>query len=298
MIPLSISNLSKEFKQPNGQILRALDGVTLEIQPGSIHGLLGPNGAGKSTLISIVSGILEPTAGSIQVFGIDVQKETERAKQLLGIVPQEMVVEMAFTVKEVLHYFGGMYGVPRKERESRIQEVLEDLSLSDKTNERARGLSGGMKRRLMIAKALLHRPKLLILDEPTAGVDVALRQKIWELVRRLNKEGTTILFTTHYLEEAEQLCDRITLINHGKVVKDGKLKDLQEEFSRNMIHFELFDRNVPHLSGVKEVGSEYEYPVTHLQRDLNTITTHYDGNIRTIKSGSASLETIFLELTK
>ena len=168
----------------------------------------------------------------------------------------------------------------------------------DKAEVRARTLSGGMKRRLMIAKAILHRPKLLILDEPTAGVDVALRQKIWELVRRLNASGTTILFTTHYLEEAEQLCEYITLVDHGQVVRDGRLRDLQTEFSKNTIHFELFDPKVPQLEGVRAVGTEFEYPLKDLGADMAALTTHYQGNIKSVRSEAASLETIFLTLTK
>lgn len=297
-MPLHVSHVSKTFTPPKRPAVQALQDVSLTIKEGSIHGLLGPNGAGKSTLIGLISGMLRADTGSIEVFGKSIATETEAAKGLMGVVPQELVVEMAFTVEEVLYYFAGMYGVPASERKERIRGVLEDLSLSDKAQERARSLSGGMKRRLMIAKAILHKPKFLILDEPTAGVDVALRQKIWELVRRLNNEGTTILFTTHYLEEAEQLCESITLINHGKVIKEGKLKDLQKEFSKNTIHFELFDPNVPHLKDVKQVGVEFEYPLNDLEADMHALTSHYSGNIKSIKSEAASLETIFLELTK
>ncbi|OGH67059.1 MAG: hypothetical protein A3B90_00525 [Candidatus Magasanikbacteria bacterium RIFCSPHIGHO2_02_FULL_41_13] len=298
MNALSISNVSKLFQSPQKKEFKAVDMVSFSIEEGKIHGLLGPNGAGKTTLISMLSGILSPSSGSIEIFGTDVVRETEKAKQMLGVVPQELVVEMAFTVEEVLYYFSGMYGVPRAVRKKRIAEVLEDLSLSDKRHERARSLSGGMKRRLMIAKAILHKPKFLVLDEPTAGVDVALRQKIWDLVRRLNSEGTTILFTTHYLEEAEQLCENITLMNHGVIVKEGRLKDLQNEFSKNVIHFELFDRSVKHIEAVREIGMEYEYPLVNLAADLDRIAKHYHGNIKSIRSEAASLEQIFLDLTK
>lgn len=298
MTPLKVSHVCKTFTPPKRPQVEALKQVNLTIQPGKIHGLLGPNGAGKSTLISMISGMLLPDTGSIEVFGIDILKQTQQAKKLMGIVPQEVTMEMAFTVREVLYYFSGMYGVPVKERQARIDEALRDLDLTDKADERARNLSGGMKRRLMIAKAILHKPKFLILDEPTAGVDVALRQRIWQLVRRLNQEGTTILFTTHYLEEAEQLCDEITLINHGQVIREGNVKDLQTEFAQNIIHFELFDTKVPHLDGVKPVGVEFEYPLQDLQADMAALTAHYRGNIKSIQSGAASLETIFLELTK
>jgi ABC-2 type transport system ATP-binding protein len=298
MLPLQVSSVSKTFKTAKGAEVKALQAVSLRLEAGKIHGLLGPNGAGKSTLIGMISGTVLPDEGLIEIFGLDIVKQTRAAKKLLGVVPQEVTYEMAFTVREVLYYFAGMYGVPVKDRNSRINEVLGDLDLLDKADERARNLSGGMKRRLMIAKAILHKPKFLILDEPTAGVDVALRQRIWQLVRRLNSEGTTILFTTHYLEEAEQLCDSITLINHGKVIREGNLKALQTEFSQNVVNFELFDANVPHLPKALAVGSEFEYPLTDLESDLHAITSHYNGNIKSIKSGAASLETIFLALTK
>ena len=298
MNPLSIQHVSKIYKTPKKEDFLAVDDVSLVITPGSIHGLLGPNGAGKSTLISLIAGINIPTRGSITLFDIDVVKNPEAAKGLIGVVPQEVVVEMAFTVQEVLYYFSGMYGVPQAERQARINQALEDLQLTEKKDEKAKNLSGGMKRRLMIAKAILHQPKLLILDEPTAGVDVALRQKIWELVRRLNASGTTILFTTHYLEEAEQLCDAITLVNHGKVIKEGNLKDIQREFSKYSIHFELFDKAAAHPTGVIATGSEFEYPMTNLAQDMNMLTTHYGDNLKTIRSEAASLEQIFLTLTK
>ncbi len=298
MYSLNISNVTKKFTSPTGKDFIAVDDVSLKIEPGKIYGLLGPNGAGKSTIINMISGILLPTSGTIEVLEHDVVKETELTKQMIGIVPQEIVAEMAFTVEEVLYYFGGMYGVPKHERRERIQQVLKDLELEDKIHERARTLSGGMKRRLMLAKAILHKPVFLILDEPTAGVDVSLRQKIWALVRRLNAEGTTILFTTHYLEEAEQLCESITLINHGRVIKTGKLKDIQQEFSKNVIHFELFDRNVAHLPGIKEIGVEYEMPINDLTDDMTKLTNHYRGNIKGIRSEAASLEQVFLKLTQ
>jgi ABC-2 type transport system ATP-binding protein len=294
---LKITDVKKNFKRENGEMIKAVDGVSLKIEKGQIYGLLGPNGAGKSTLIHMISGILVPDHGSIHIDGLDIVKNTEKAKKILGVVPQEVVVEPAFSVEEVLYYFSGMYGVPTKDRPGRITEVLEDLNLSDKRLERARSLSGGMKRRLMIAKAIMHRPKLLILDEPTAGVDVALRQKIWKLVRRLNQEGTTILFTTHYLEEAEQLCESITLIDHGHIIKEGKLIDIQREFSRNVIHFEVYDHEVPHLQGVQKIGSKYEYPINNLAEDMTRLVKHYDGNIKNIKSEKTSLEQIFLKLT-
>jgi ABC-2 type transport system ATP-binding protein len=298
MNALEVRKLSKVFKQPNGKEFKALDEVSLTVEPGKIYGLLGPNGAGKSTLISIISGVLSPTTGEVLVFDKNVAKETEKTKQMLGVVPQEIVVELAFTLEEVLHYFSGMYGLPLSERAVRTKEVLEDLSLIDKKDDRARNLSGGMKRRLMVAKAIMHKPKFLILDEPTAGVDVALRQKIWELVKRINAKGTTILFTTHYLEEAERLCDSITLINHGKVVKQGKLSDIQREFKKDSIHFELFDESKPLIAGAYKQENEFEFPVKNLGEEMKKIIDYYGSNLKSIRSAAPSLESIFLELTK
>ncbi len=298
MLPLRINQVSKVFKNSKGEDFKAVDNISLEIEQGKIYGLLGPNGAGKSTLINMISGILLPTKGTIEVFGLDVAKESNQTKQMIGVVPQEIVMEMAFTVEEVLYYFSGMYGVPISQRKPRIKGVLEDLGLEEKAHERARNLSGGMKRRLMVAKAILHKPKLLILDEPSAGVDVSLRQKIWGLVRRLNEEGTTIVFTTHYLEEAEQLCESIALVDHGHLIKNGKLKDIQQEFSKNTIHFELFDRTVTPLAGVSEIGTEYEYPISSdLANDMAKLTNHYNKNIKSVRSEAASLEHVFLKLT-
>jgi ABC-2 type transport system ATP-binding protein len=299
MVPaLSVNHIGKTFKLQTGAAFEALKDVSLEINAGTIHGLLGPNGAGKSTLINLISGVLAPDSGSILIEGADVMKESERSKQMIGIVPQEVVMEMAFTVREVLWFFAGMYGVPASERGPRIEAALKDLDLFEKADERARSLSGGMKRRLMIAKAIMHKPKLLILDEPTAGVDVALRQKIWELVRRLNKEGTTILFTTHYLEEAEQLCENVTLINHGRIIKGGSVKELLRESSRNMISFELFKRDVEHLPGAIVEGTEYRYPMKDLEADVHALTNFYGGNLKSIRTEAVSLEQVFLEVTK
>lgn len=297
MLALDVSNITRRFNGRNGQPVIANDDISLKVEEGKIYGLLGPNGAGKSTLINMISGILKPTEGHIKIFGHDVVDHTVEAKKMMGVVPQEIVNELAFTVEETLYYTSGMYGLPQAERKDRITEVLTDLELSDKRKERARALSGGMKRRLMIAKAIMHKPKFLILDEPTSGVDVALRQKIWELVRRMNKEGTTILFTTHYLEEAEQLCDEITLINHGKVIKQGKLSDIQKEFSENVVAFELYKPDVEHLTGVHKQGVEFHFPIKDLDSDMSAVIKHYGDNLKSIKSESASLEQIFLKLT-
>jgi ABC-2 type transport system ATP-binding protein len=299
MYALSIEHAHKTYRSPGRPVLKAVNDISLQIPAGQIYGLLGPNGAGKSTLISLISGSLkpDPDSGPIRIFDCDVVKETERAKRLLGIVPQEIVIEPAFTVEEVLYYFSGMYGVPAAARRQRIPEVLEALGLADKMTEKARWLSGGMKRRLMIAKALLHQPRLLILDEPTAGVDVALRQRIWELVRQLNQQGTTVIFTTHYLEEAEQLCEAMTVINRGQIIKQGRVRDIQQEFSQKLIHFELFSPEVDHLPGVRRVGTEFEYPFEDLPNDMRGLLNHYGENLKSFRNEIASLEKVFLKLT-
>lgn len=194
----------------------ALRGVDLVIPRGSMFGLLGPNGAGKSTLINILSGIVNKSAGSVTIWGRDIDKQPRDAAAALGVVPQEIVADVFFTPREALEVQAGFYGVPKNERRS--DELLAALGLSDKANAYVRALSGGMKRRLMVAKALVHNPPILILDEPTAGVDVELRRQLWEYVRKINAEGVTILLTTHYLEEAQELCDTIAIVNRGQVV--------------------------------------------------------------------------------
>lgn len=194
----------------------ALRGVDLVIPRGSMFGLLGPNGAGKSTLINILAGIVNKTGGTAAIWGRDIDKSPRDARAALGVVPQEIVADVFFTPREALEVQAGFYGVPANERRS--DELLAALGLSDKANAYVRALSGGMKRRLMVAKALVHNPPILILDEPTAGVDVELRRQLWEYVRRINAEGVTILLTTHYLEEAQELCDTIAIMNRGEVV--------------------------------------------------------------------------------
>jgi ABC-2 type transport system ATP-binding protein len=194
----------------------ALKGVDLAIPRGSMFGLLGPNGAGKSTLINILAGVVNKTAGHASIWGRDIDERPRDARAALGVVPQEIVADVFFTPREALEVQAGFYGVPANERRS--DELLAALGLSDKANAYVRALSGGMKRRLMVAKALVHNPPVLILDEPTAGVDVELRRQLWEYVRRINAEGVTILLTTHYLEEAQELCDTIAIMNRGEVV--------------------------------------------------------------------------------
>jgi ABC-2 type transport system ATP-binding protein len=223
---LDITDLVKRY--PTG--VEALRGVSLAIEPGEFFGLLGPNGAGKSTLIHCTTGLAQPTSGSIQVFGHDAIGDYAEAREAVGLAPQEPNLDWFLTVEETLDYHAGYFGMPKRERSERARELLETFSLTEKRDERTRTLSGGMKRRLILARAMMHRPPLLILDEPTAGVDVELRLELWHYVQRINQEGTTILLTTHYLEEAEQLCDRIAFINQGEIVAEGGSEELAGEF--------------------------------------------------------------------
>ncbi|WP_173979722.1 ABC transporter ATP-binding protein [Magnetospirillum sp. UT-4] len=207
--------LIKVYKGRGGP-KKALDGISLAIPRGSFFGLLGPNGAGKSTFINILAGLVMKTEGRVAIWGRDLDRQPRAAKAAIGVVPQELNLDPFFTPRELLDVQAGMYGVPRAER--RTMEILEAVGLADKADSYARTLSGGMRRRLLVAKAMVHTPPVLILDEPTAGVDIQLRQSLWTYVRELNRTGTTIVLTTHYLEEAEELCDRIAIINHGTLV--------------------------------------------------------------------------------
>ena len=223
---LQIADLVKRY--PTGT--EALKGVSLEIGTGVFFGLLGPNGAGKSTLIHCATGLAQPTAGEIRVFGHDAVRNYAEARLAVGLAPQELNLDWFLTLEETLDYHGGYFGMPRRERRERAAELLDAFSLTAKRNDRTRTLSGGMKRRLILARALMHRPRLLILDEPTAGVDVELRLELWHYVQRINAEGTTILLTTHYLEEAEQLCDRIAFIDGGQIVAQGSSRELADQY--------------------------------------------------------------------
>ena len=225
-LALHITELAKRY--PTG--VEALRGVSLQVEPGELFGLLGPNGAGKSTLIHCTTGLAQPTAGSIRVFGHDAIDHYADARQAVGLAPQEPNLDWFLTVAETLDYHAGYFGMPKRERRERTDELLETFSLTEKRDERTRTLSGGMKRRLILARAMMHRPRLLILDEPTAGVDVELRLELWHYVQKINQEGTTILLTTHYLEEAEQLCDRIAFIAEGRIVAEGTSAEVAARF--------------------------------------------------------------------
>ncbi len=222
---IAIRDLVKRYAGVKGEEGKlALKGVSFDVPQGGIFGLLGPNGAGKSTLINVLAGLVTKTSGSAEIWGFDTDRSPRNAKRSIGIVPQEIVFDPFFTPYEVLENQAGFYGIPRKDRRS--AELLDAVHLSDKRDAYARTLSGGMKRRLLIAKALVHSPPILVLDEPTAGVDVELRRQLWELVIRMNREGVTVVLTTHYLEEAEQLCDRIAIINHGELIANKPTREL------------------------------------------------------------------------
>lgn len=231
---LEIKGLEKLYGKTGGSRQKhALKGIDLAVPRGSIFALLGPNGAGKSTMINILAGMVNKTAGTAKVWGIDIDKDPRQARAAIGIVPQELNIDAFFTPRELLDLQAGLYGVPKAER--RTEEILDLVELSDKADAYTRSLSGGMQRRLLVAKAMVHNPPILVLDEPTAGVDIELRRKLWDNVRELNQRGVTILLTTHYLEEAEELCDRIAIINHGEVIAcDTKANLMQRLDSKSV----------------------------------------------------------------
>lgn len=220
---VSVQAVTKTYSSSRGSV-QALKGIDLEISPGEFVGLLGPNGAGKTTLIQVLAGLVHATSGSASILGHDVRRDAFAARRCLGVVPQELVFDPFFTVRETLRIQSGYFGI--EHNDAWIDELLENLGLSDKADANMRALSGGMKRRVLVAQALVHRPPVIVLDEPTAGVDVELRQSLWQFIKRLNSEGHTVLLTTHYLEEAQSLCDRIILLKAGQVLADEKTQAL------------------------------------------------------------------------
>ncbi|MBI5449858.1 MAG: ABC transporter ATP-binding protein [Gammaproteobacteria bacterium] len=287
--------------------VRALDGIDLTIEQGEFFGLLGPNGAGKSTLINIIAGLTRASRGQVAVLGHDVVSDYRAARRLIGIVPQELVFDPFFTVREVLQIQAGYFGLGRA-IDPWIDEVLEALKLSDKANSNMRSLSGGMKRRVLIAQALVHQPQVVVLDEPTAGVDVELRRLLWEFVSGLHRRGHTIVLTTHYLEEAERLCDRIAILNHGRLIAlDSKQALLQRELG-NTLRLLVMTRSAvdslpPSLAALirRHDGDCLEL---ELPRTLDAIITALDA-LRTagvvisdLQTRHADLEDVFMALTQ
>jgi len=232
---LSLRNIVKQYK--NG--FQALKGLDLDVEEGDFFALLGPNGAGKSTTIGIITTLVTKTSGKVEIFGHDIDREPHLAKTFIGLVPQEFNFNVFEPVIEIVVNQGGYYGIPRKKAYERAEELLKLLQLWDKRHEMASNLSGGMKRRLMIARALIHSPKLLILDEPTAGVDIEVRRSMWIFLRELNKQGTTIILTTHYLEEAEQLCRNIAIIDKGELIENTSIKHLINQVNRETFVLDL-----------------------------------------------------------
>ena len=302
---ISIKNLSKTYTTKGSPEKVALDGVSLDIPKGSFFGLLGPNGAGKSTMINIIAGLVNKSGGSVKVCGIDQDKDPRGAKFKLGVVPQELILDPFFNVREALDIYAGYYGVPKSER--RTDEIMKALALDDKSATNSRRLSGGMRRRLLIGKALVHNPEVLILDEPTAGVDIELRQQLWSYVRELNKQGTTIILTTHYLEEAEELCDDIAIINHGKIVANDKKSKLLKSLENKRIELRLAKKvnSVPkklskfnaEVVGAKAIEVRY-CPSKVSISDVLKAACDEGLDIVDIVTEEARLEDIFLQLTK
>lgn len=236
---IKINGVHKNFGS-----LPALRGIDLTISQGEFFALLGPNGAGKSTLISILAGLIKPTSGNVTVMGFDVVNQYQQARQLLGVVPQELVFDPFFNVREMLRFQAGYFG-RGPENDAWVDEILEGLGLADKANTNMRQLSGGMKRRALIAQALAHKPPVIVLDEPTAGVDVELRQMLWEFIKKLNREGHTIILTTHYLEEAETLCSRVGMMKQGKIVALDSTANLLNKFAGKNLRLTLGDVVLP-----------------------------------------------------
>jgi len=268
-IAIKINNLSKIYKN---QKTYSLDNISLEIKSGIIFGLLGPNGAGKSTIINILADLVYKTSGSIEVLGKDYSKELNEIKPRIGIVPQELNMDPFFTPFELLELQAGLYGVPKEKRQTK--KILKLLALEDKADAYARTLSGGMKRRLLIAKAMVHDPEILILDEPTAGVDVELRQTLWDNIRSLKTQGKTIIITTHYLHEAENLCDEIAIINKGKLLVLDETKKIKSKMNYKKITIEHDDSNVIDTDIFKDLKISFI-------KSINSLTIEYDPKLVT-----------------
>ena len=298
---ISIRDLQKTYA--GGK--RALDGVSLEVPRGQIFGLLGPNGAGKSTLINILSGMVRKSAGTAEIWGFDTDANPRNAKRSIGIVPQEILFDPFFTPFETLELQAGLYGVPKSERRS--MELLRAVRLDDKAHAYSRTLSGGMKRRLLVAKAMVHSPPILVLDEPTAGVDVELRQQLWQFVRSLHAQGVTVVLTTHYLEEAEELCDRIAIINHGKLIANEETRALVGMAQEKAVEV-VVDRDVAavpvntcfekiELKGERTLVITYRKDKVNAGEVLGALQREGLG-IVDVSTREADLEDVFLNLTR
>lgn len=292
---IKISSIHKSFGN-----LHALKGIDLTIEQGEFFALLGPNGAGKSTLISILAGLMKPSSGDISVMGFDVVSQYQKARQLLGIVPQELVFDPFFNVREMLRFQAGYFG-RGPENDAWVDEVLEGLGLADKAKTNMRALSGGMKRRALIAQALAHKPPVIVLDEPTAGVDVELRQMLWGFIKKLNRDGHTIILTTHYLEEAETLCSRVGLMKQGEIVALDSTQNLLNKFAGKSLRLTLGDVGLP--SNIQALVRNqdrgiFTFALTDMAQIEFVLSALRNANIKVIdmQLNEADLEDVFLSL--
>jgi ABC-2 type transport system ATP-binding protein len=295
-IAISVNSVTKRYESARGK-LTALQNVSLQIRQGEFFGLLGPNGAGKTTLISILAGLSRATEGSITVHGHDVQKDFAAARKALGVVPQELVFDPFFSVRESLRIQSGYFGV--KNNDAWIDELLYSLGLTDKQDANMRQLSGGMKRRVLVAQALVHKPPVIVLDEPTAGVDVELRQTLWQFIAKLNKQGSTVLLTTHYLEEAEALCERLAMLKNGKVVALEKTSTLLKAASSNVLRFKI-DSELPNdlASKARITGRIVQFPAHNALEIEQYLAAVRSAGIEAhdVEIRKADLEDVFLDV--
>ncbi len=299
MPAISFQAVSKTFpaKSDGSQPFKALNNVSFDIEEGEFFGLLGPNGAGKTTLISILAGLAKATEGRVLVHGHDVQTDYANSRRLLGVVPQELVFDPFFSVREALRFQSGYFGV--KNNDAWIDELLDSLGLADKANANMRQLSGGMKRRVLVAQALVHKPRVIVLDEPTAGVDVELRQTLWQFVAKLNREGSTVLLTTHYLEEAEALCGRLAMLKQGRVLALATTSELLKSASSNVLRFKIDGQLPADLAAKARItGRIVQFPA-HDAVDIETYlaAVRQAGLVaEDVEIRKADLEDVFLDV--
>jgi ABC-2 type transport system ATP-binding protein len=299
MAAVSFQQVAKTFPaRGRGAAVHALDGVTFDIQPGEFFGLLGPNGAGKTTLISILAGLARASAGSVAVMGHDVVADYAAARRALGVVPQELVFDPFFSVRECLRIQSGYFGL--RANDEWIDELLAGLGLADKADANMRSLSGGMKRRVLVAQALVHRPPVIVLDEPTAGVDVELRQTLWSFIARLNREhGHTVLLTTHYLEEAEALCGRIAMLKAGRVVALDRTSNLLAGTAHQMLRFKTDDALPPELAGQARVTGRIAQLAAHGAAEVEALLARLRAagvRVEDLEIGKPDLEDVFVDI--
>ncbi len=302
---VDVKNLKKTYLKKGANLVEALKNLNLEVKEGEIFGLLGPNGAGKSTFINILGGSVIKTEGKVNVWGFDLDKSPRQVRASIGIVPQEVNVDPFFSPKDLLELQAGLYGVKKKDRIT--DTILKLVSLEKQANSYSRSLSGGMKRRLMVAKAMVHQPPIVILDEPTAGVDVELRKKLWDNVKSLNEKGVTIILTTHYLEEAEKMCDRIGILSQGELVALDTTKNLLDKIQTKIVNFITDKKANIHenqLESLKVISNEngklsisYEKSKINIDQIIKYLSTQ-NIKIFDISTDDGDLEDVFLRLTK